>query len=278
VRAGRHAALAVLSAALFFAAAAAAEEIGTVASVRGAADIGRAGARIAATVGAPIQLGDELHTGADGQLRVVFRDDSVVDLTEGSSLVVDEQVFDPAASRFSSLLRLVQGKARALVGSYYGTPGAAYEIQTPTAVAGVRGTSFLIAYNPDTDATDVIGIHGRIQVRNLNERIGETVYVTSHEMTTVYRGEAPSSPQEIDDRLFRHEVEDLELLAIGTVGGFTAGSAVVSGATVPATEHAPSAGGLAGQLGRDTLRNAGDVAGQPLPVVGATRGSLGIPF
>jgi hypothetical protein len=32
-------------------------------------------------------------------------------------------------------MRLVQGKARALVGKYYGTPGAAYEVQTPTAVA-----------------------------------------------------------------------------------------------------------------------------------------------
>src|SRR5689334_19018403 len=116
-----RATLSVLALILLVAAAATAEEVGSVASVRGVADIGRGGARTAAVVGAPVELGDELRTGADGQLRVVFRDDSVIDLTESSSLVIDEQVFDPSASRFSSLMRLVQGKARALVGKYYGT-------------------------------------------------------------------------------------------------------------------------------------------------------------
>ena len=72
--------LGLLSAVLLVATAAAAEEVGTVASVRGAADIGRGGTQTAAVVGAPVELGDELHTGADGQLRVVFRDDSVIDL------------------------------------------------------------------------------------------------------------------------------------------------------------------------------------------------------
>jgi len=269
---------AVLGALLFVAAPAAAEDVGTVASVRGTAEIGRGGTQTAAVVGATVQLGDELRTGADGQLRVVFRDDSVIDLTESSSLVVDHQVFDPATSRFSSLMRLVQGKARALVGKYYGTPGASYEVQTPTAVAGVRGTSFLVAYNPDLDATEVIGIHGRVHVRSLDERIGDSVYVTTREMTTVYREEAPTAPEELEERLFHHEVEGLEILAIGSVGNLAATSALSGGANAPTTEHAPTTGGRPGQLGRDQLRNAGDVVGQPLNVVDATRGSLGVPI
>jgi hypothetical protein len=268
----------VLSAALVIAAAAAAEEVGTIASVRGIAEIGRGGTRTAAVVGAPVELGDELRTGPDGQLRAVFRDDSVIDLTESSSLVVDEQVFDPEASRFSSLMRLVQGKARALVGKYYSTPGAAYEVQTPTAVAGVRGTTFMVAYNPDLDATEVIGIHGRVQVRSLDERVGESVYVTSQEMTTVFRDEAPTAPEEIEDRLFHHEIEGLEILAIGSIGTQATTSGLSGGNSVPATEHAPTTTGLVGQLGRDQLRNAGDVAGQPLTVIDATRGSLGVPI
>ena len=92
-----------------------AEDVGTVAATRGTADIGRGGARTAAAVGQTVELGDQLRTGSDGQLRVVFRDDSVIDLAENSSLVVDQQVFDPAASSFSSLMRLVSGKARAFV-------------------------------------------------------------------------------------------------------------------------------------------------------------------
>jgi hypothetical protein len=226
-----------------------------------------------------VQLKDELRTGTDGQLRVVFRDDSVIDLSESSSLVVDEQVFDPDAGRFSSIVRLLQGKARALVSAYYKTPGAAYEVETPTAVAGVRGTSFLVAYNPDVDSTEVIGIHGRVEVRSLAERIGGAVYVTEHETTTVMRDEAPTAPAPVDDQRFHHEIGGLQALSLNNIAGSAASRPLGAGASVPAPERAPStSGGIVGQIGRDQLRNPGDVAGQPLNVVGNGRGSLGVPF
>jgi hypothetical protein len=259
----------------FCATLAAAEDVGSVASVRGVADIGRAGAFTPATVGAAVQLGDELRTG-DGQMRVVFRDDSVIDLTERSSLTVDTQVFDPAASTYSSLLRLAAGKARALVGKVYGTPGASYEIQTPTAVAGVRGTSFLIEYDATRDATDVIGIDGRIMVRSLAQVLDDTVYVTASEGTTVMRGRAPTRPEAVDPDYLLHESSALQPLAVGGVGGGGAAAGVQSGSSVPPPDRAPSSGGLAGQVGRDELRNPGDVAGQP-PAVVNSRGQLGVP-
>lgn len=260
---------------LLAAPAAMAEDVGTVAATQGTAEIGRGGAYTAAAVGATVQLGDELRTGPDGLLRVVFRDESVVDLANGTSLTVDTQVYDPAASRFSSLLRLATGKARALVGSLYGTPGASYEIQTPTAVAGVRGTTFLIEYDPARQATDVIGIDGRILVRSLTERLDDTVYVTANEATTVGRGLAPTRPEPVDPDTLRREFEVLQPLAVGAVGG-AGGAASVSTGDVPPPDRAPSSSGLAGQVGRDELRNPGDVAGQPPGVVGE-RGQLGVP-
>jgi hypothetical protein len=150
-------------------------------------------------------------------------------------------------------------------------------------VAGVRGTSFLVAYNPDTDATEVIGIHGQVQVRSVSERVGGAVFITAQEATTVFRNLPPTAPEMMDEQHFRREVEGLEVLSLGNLGGLGAGLAashpVGAGASVAAPDRAPSAqGGKAGQLGRDQLRNAGDVAGQPLSVVGATRGSLGVPF
>jgi hypothetical protein len=270
--------LLVIGVVLLTASAVLAEDVGTVASVRGAATVVRGGAPTPATVGMAVQLGDELQTGSDGQLRVVFRDDSVIDLSESSALVVDEQVYDPAASSYSSLMRLVAGKARALVGKYYQTPGAVYEVETPTAVAGVRGTSFLVSYDPDSDATRVVGIRGQIQVRSLAERVGEVVYITAQETTTVLRDQAPTPPEPLDERYFRHEIEGLEALSIGNIGSIGVGSPLTAAASVPAPDQAPSSSGLATQLGRDNLRNAGDVAGQPLPIAGATRGSLGVPF
>lgn len=271
-------ALPLLLALLALAAPAAAEEVGTIAGAQGVAEIGRGGTFAPAAVGAAVALGDTLRTG-DGQIRVVFRDDSVLDLAEQSQLVVDTQVFDPAAGRYDSLLRLVQGKARALVNAVYGTtPGAAYEIETPTAVAGVRGTSFLIIYDPARDATDVIGIQGRIQVRSLAERLDEVVYVTAAEGTTVERGQPPSIPEPIDAGYLRYQDEALQPIALGNIGSLASANPVKAGESVPAPDRAPSSSGLAGQIGRDELRNPGDVAGQPLDLVAETRGRLGVPF
>lgn len=256
-----------------------AEDVGSVASVRGDAQIGRGGALTAAAVGSPVQLGDELRTG-DGQMRVVFRDDSVIDLTERSTLTVDTQVFDPASSKYTSLFRLAAGKARALVSNIYGTPGASYEIQTPTAVAGVRGTQFLIEYDAKRDATDVIGIDGRIMVRSLADVLNNTVYVTANEGTSVSRGGAPSRPEAIDPDYMMNQNNALQPLAAGGgggAGGVAAGSGANAGNNVPPPDRAPSSGGLAGQVGRDELKNSGDVAGQPPAVLNSGRGQLGVP-
>jgi hypothetical protein len=268
----------LICAMLLTASAVFAEDVGTVASLRGQAGINRGGARVATEVGTVVQLGDELKTGSDGQIRVVFRDDSVIDLGESSTLVVDTQVFNPDAGRFTSLMRLVSGRARALVSQYYKTTGASYHVETPTAVAGVRGTSFVVNYYPDSDVTEVVGIRGRIEVRSLAERATESVYITAHEATTVWRGEAPTPPEPLDEQRFKQQIEGYDQIALGNLGGLGATSALSGGNTVPAAEGAPSSGGLATQLGRDQLRNSGDVVGQPIPVVEATRGSLGVPF
>ena len=263
---------------LLVATSAFAEEVGTIASVTGSATIGRGDLRTAAAVGLPVQLGDSLHTGADGKLRVVFRDDSVIDLGESSSLVVDQQVFNPSAGTFSSLMRLVSGRARSLVSEYYRNPGASYHVETPTAVAGVRGTTFLVSYYPDSEVTEVVGIDGRIEVSSVGTRARESVYINANEATTVERGQAPTAPETLDEQRFRQQIEGLDQLALGSIGNLGGGAALSGGNEVAAPDKAPSSSGMVGQLGRDQMKNAGDVAGQPIPVVEATRGSLGVPF
>jgi hypothetical protein len=264
---------------LLVATSASAEEVGTIASVTGSATIGRGDLRTAAAVGLPVQLGDSLHTGADGKLRVVFRDDSVIDLGESSSLVVDQQVFNPSTGTFSSLMRLVSGRARSLVSEYYRNPGASYHVETPTAVAGVRGTTFLVSYYPDSEVTEVVGIDGRIEVSSVGTRARESVYINANEATTVERGQAPTAPETLDEQRFRQQIEGLDQMALGSIGNLGGGGAALSGGNeVAAPDKAPSSSGMVGQLGRDQMKNAGDVAGQPIPVVEASRGSLGVPF
>jgi hypothetical protein len=258
-------------------AAVCAQEVGSIASAAGSVEIGRGDGIVAAEVGTGVQLGDELRTGADGRLRVVFQDDSVLNLGEDTRLVVDEQVFQPEQGRFSSLVRLLGGKVRAAVAEHYQRPGASYEVEPPTAVAGVRGTTFLVAYDEAEEVTEVLGIHGRVSVRSLDERLGEGVFVSAREATSVAPGRAPAAPEVLNDTLYRERLEGLEILGRLGLGGIATGALVQMGGAVLPPDRAPLATSKL-TTALDDQRDASDVVGQPLPVVETTRGRLGVPF
>lgn len=255
--------------------AAHAAAVGQIAAVEGQAEVGRGGSTVPAAIGYEIELGDELRTG-DGRMRILFRDDSVLSLSEDTNLVVDEQVFNPEAGNFSSVIRLLGGRIRAAVSEYYGEPGAAYEVETPTAVAGVRGTTFTVAYDDENRVTEVMGIRGRVHVRNLDDRLGDGVYLSAQEVTTVAPDGAPAPPEMIEEFLYRERLDAVEALGRGGLGRLAGGAMLRGGAEVASADRAPRAAVQSSAF--NDLRDASDVVGQPLPVVETTRGRLGVPF
>ena len=122
---------------------------------------------------------------------------------------------------------------------------------------------------PEEITRDIPNV-GQDSLRNLDER--GIIYVGAEETTTVQRDQAPTSPRRIDERLFRDEVEGMELLSLGSAAG-----SGLRAASVAPPEQAPLGTGQVGQLGRDQLRNTGDVVGQPLNAL-SDRGRLGVPF
>jgi FecR-like protein len=267
---GRLLASAVL---LLWAVGARAQEVGTIAELDGTAEIGRGGAWTAASVGAPIQQGDRLRTKRPGRLRVVFQDDSVLTLSDNSELVVDQQVFDPAQGKTQSTLRLLQGKVLALASEYYERARAVYEIRTKTAVAGVRGTEFAVYYDPRAEVTEVVGVHGRVEVHSVVDLLRRGAFVTPGELTSVAPGEFPALPAKLSDRNFRQYIEGLEFVGAGRLESLTIDHPVLAGATVPQPDRAPAAtaGGLGEKTNERMLRDASDILKAPPESLGKLR-------
>jgi FecR-like protein len=170
------------------------ERVGAVTEVEGQAEVLHAGASVWGPLapGDPILLGDELRTRPDAKLRVVLREDSVLTLAPGSQLAVTEQLVAPAAvSRFQLLL----GTIKAIVTERYSEPNARFEVATPTAIAGVRGTSFLAAYDPAQEETLVVGLTRVTRVRALVDPRGTAeVDLGPGVATRVRRGSRPLAP------------------------------------------------------------------------------------
>lgn len=266
----------VIGLSLVLACAASAEEIGTVAGTSGSAEIGRAGEWSAASVGTPVFQGDELRTAAGGQMRVVFQDDSVLNLGSDSRVVIDEQVFDPTKSPARSVMQLLQGRVRALVSEYYREGGAAYEIETATAVAGVRGTEFVVSFDPRAALTEVVGVQGRVEVHSVLDRASRGVFVTAGELTSVRQGEFPTQPPRLGEDAFKQVLDGLDFIGTGRAGGLTAEHPILGGVEVPEPDRAPAAS-LDAQQGGGT-RDASSLIGQPPDVIEALRGDLRIRF
>ena len=259
------------------------EVVGTVAVVEGDAEIGREGLWTVGSAGTAVAIGDQLRTGRPGRMRIVFRDDSVLSLGEDSTLVVDEQVFDPGAAGAHSLFHLVAGTIKAVVSPYYSTAGSTYEVKTETAVAGVRGTEFVIDYDPETGKTEVVGIRGVVTVHGTADPTAPGLLVTASEATAVGAGELPSEARPVDAETIRRLQHEMDFFGSSQGLSLTEGSAVIAGAAVPRPARAPATGvgwggALVGSFGPPVALDAGVALGNsPAAIIGGSgSGSINV--
>jgi hypothetical protein len=95
----------------------------------------------AAAIDRDVEVGDTLRTGEESAAKVLLVDETILTLGESTELVIDSYIVGPDATRDPSVLKLLKGKARVLVGEAFGGP-TRVEMHTPTAVIGVKGTEF----------------------------------------------------------------------------------------------------------------------------------------
>ncbi|MFC1581151.1 FecR domain-containing protein, partial [Thermodesulfobacteriota bacterium] len=125
-------------------------DIGSAQMVQGEALVVHKGQSVAYKLkkGSPIFAGDMLVTKERSRLNAKMNDKSVIGLAPVSKLVIDKSVYDPKKDERSSFLSLMWGRARFIV-SKLTKSKPNYQVKTPTAVCGVRGTDFAIAVSPD---------------------------------------------------------------------------------------------------------------------------------
>ncbi|WPD24141.1 MAG: FecR family protein [Candidatus Electrothrix aestuarii] len=122
--------------------------VGGLRKVSGSATILRDGQQIIAKDGIRVKMGDKLTTGSNGSMGVIFTDNTRISLGSNSEIDINEYVFQPEKGSFSFLTELVQGTASYISGTIGKLSPKSVKFKTPTAVVGVRGTSFLVKAAP----------------------------------------------------------------------------------------------------------------------------------
>jgi hypothetical protein len=117
--------------------------VGEIGKVKGSGAIERGNDSIPAVDGVGIKMQDTAVT-ASGKIQIDFLDDTRVDITEHSRLLIDEFVYDPANDVGSLSIKATLGTVRYASGQIAKKYQQNVKIRTPSATIAVRGTDFIM--------------------------------------------------------------------------------------------------------------------------------------
>src|SRR6056300_887888 len=98
---------------------------------------------------------DTVKTGK-GQVAIEFLDDTRVDITQHSKLIIDEFVYDPNAKTGKLSLKATLGTVRYASGQIAKNSAQNISIKTPTATVSVRGTDFAMTIDEIGSSTIIL--------------------------------------------------------------------------------------------------------------------------
>jgi hypothetical protein len=162
--------------------------IGKISHLEGEADITMPDGRTVIVKPAdPVSVGDILRTKARSKVELTFLDGNVIFIAERSRLRIS--VYDNRENQ-KSTFDLFRGKTRVVLNNL--AKRSTLELQTPTAVAGVRGTTWISTFANGVSEFHFVEGVGYGYSRNLPTRIvtiraGQTMQVVSPDRLPVVR-------------------------------------------------------------------------------------------
>ena len=167
---------------------------GSIIQLIGEVNITRDGKVNDALINEDIRLNDIIETGEDSFAKIVFKDQTSIEIASDTSLEINKFIYNPSErnSKFNILKGTIKSEIKKIEKS-----ASSVEFQTRNAVAGVKGTVLYINADDDFFGCRV----GRIYVRGLPAG-SKTVYVSSGYYTTLVNG-IPVVPRVMTQAMLR---------------------------------------------------------------------------
>lgn len=120
-------------------------DIGSVFELTGTAIIKRGKETITVSKNTTVETNDKVET-KNGVVNIKFKDNTTVKVTENSTLIIDDFVYDPKNAAGGKLsLKAAAGTVRYVSGNIAHNNPNSVKINTPTAAIAVRGTDFVMS-------------------------------------------------------------------------------------------------------------------------------------
>ncbi|MCB0412829.1 MAG: FecR domain-containing protein [Bdellovibrionales bacterium] len=150
-----------------------------------------------AKVGQRVYPKDTIITDKDSRVKIVMIDNNVINVSPDSKVTIDNYEFNPDGNKKNVLLNVLYGKVRSKVNQKYDGKSNKFQIKTPSAVAGVRGTDFLVGFA--NKQTQVVTFEGKVDfgLPGPNGLIRNPVSVRPGQMATSSGAAGPTAPRSV---------------------------------------------------------------------------------
>lgn len=144
---------------------------------------------------------DTIRTGKKSKLKIFLLDDSTIIVGAQSVMKLEKLVMRPSENYRDTRVRLSIGKARFEVRKMF-SPKSNWKVHTPTAIAGVKGTDFMVfVFSPEL--TEILVSAGFVDVRNILLDILGEVRLRRNFVTEVRINHPPIKPKRIKTKQMR---------------------------------------------------------------------------
>ncbi len=240
-----------------------AAKAGEVTYTKGRVDVKKPGVFRAVPLrkGDSIEVGDIIRTKSNSKAEITYIDGSKINMAERTRLQVKEFKYQPKRSFRSSIFKTFRGMIRVFAAKFEARKGSRFEVESPSAVAGIKGTSW-------TQTPDYIAVHsGEVEARSINPNFPEKVIVPAGMMVYTPKGAPVSAPTPISDTALQNILKKTERENGDDQGGDESSDDTGStdeGTSSDGTTEGDAAGdGTAGGDSTTGDAGSGDVAGDP---------------
>ena len=138
-------------------------------------------------IGYDVLMDDFFQTGEDGQIGIIFEDETSVTVIENSELLIDDFVYDPASGTGELAFNVTVGSFRYVSGAVAANNAGAVKITTPSATITVRGTTLTGNVTPGgaTTVTLLRDQDGGLGMVTVSNRAGSVMLTRPFHTVTV---------------------------------------------------------------------------------------------
>lgn len=160
---------------------------GKVTIVKGQVFIVRGSEKIQVKVDTAVLESDVIESQPGGTARITMIDSNLVDVYPKSKVVIAKYVYKPNQDKKDVELKVDFGKIKSTVNQKYDGANNKFQVKTPSAVAGVRGTVFTAEYDAAKKISKVVTIEGLVAVNKIidRERQAPPVFVRPDQVVKV---------------------------------------------------------------------------------------------